>query len=573
LRLTRAVVRFAFALWFALAANARADVALQGIDGKLAENVRAHLGLLELDCTAPAWLVRWRFRTVESDTLEALEALGFYDGRAEASLEIPVEGCWEARIRVSAGDPVVVKSVAVAVTGAIVNETALRNVVASARAMESKPLDHSAYEVAKRALLEAARGLGYFDAVLTASTVRVLTAERRADIELGIDGGERYRFGEVAISQDVVAPELVRDLIPFAPGDPYRADLVSRLQQNLNSSGYFGQVAVVAEPSSEIRTVPVEIEVAPLERRWAYGVGVGYATDTGARLRADIENPRVNRRGHRLDVKGLTSPVRTDLEATYRIPHNDPLKDWFALNVAVAHEDTETQTSDISKVSLQHSYERFGWIEVDFVELSREDFNIADQDGVSRLVLFGTSLSRVWRNDPVRPTRGLRLSATLRGATQTLGADTDFAQARVFAKTVQGLTDSLRLLVRGEAGWTWKDEFSDLPPSVRYFAGGDSSVRGYEYQAIGEEKEGDVVGGAGLLTGSIEFDWTFLPSWSIAAFADTGSAYDRQPTFMTGVGAGLRWFSPIGAIRVDIAHPLDDPSREWRLHVSLGPDL
>jgi translocation and assembly module TamA len=117
-----------------------------------------------------------------------------------------------------------------------------------------------------------------------------------------------------------------------------------------------------------------------------------------------------------------------------------------------------------------------------------------------------------------------------------------------------------------------KDEFSDLPPSVRFFAGGDNSIRGYGYEELGPEKDGEVVGGSKLVTGSVEVDYAFLPRWSVAAFVDTGSAYDEEPRFSTGAGLGIRWYSPLGPIRVDIAHPFDSDD-EVRLHITLGPDL
>jgi translocation and assembly module TamA len=574
LRQARAVCRLAFFLLSLCAASAgRAEVVLEGIDGRLADNVRAQLGLLELECESPPWLVRWQYRAADRDVREALEAVGYYDPRIETRLEFPDSGCWQAHIVVEPGEPVRVASVTIEILGNLEDEPDLRGPVDAGLAMRDKILDHGRYERTKRVLLEAARNLGYFDAKLTANEVLVAPAARRADILIRIDGGERYRFGAISVSQDVIAHELLDALVPFETGDVYRVELIGRLQRNLNSSGYFGHVGVIAEPASTDRTVPVQIDAMPPSRRWTYGVGAGYATDTGVRLRADADNPRVNRRGHRLEVSGMTSQVRSDIDASYRIPHKDPLSDWFAFNVAVAHEDTDTQRSDISKLAAQHSYERWGWVQVDFVELNYEEFNIADQAGESRLVLVGSSLARVWRDEPVRPTRGLRLSGTLRGAAQTLGSDTDFVQARLAAKAIHRLTTRTRVLVRGEAGWTWKDEFSDLPPSVRYFAGGDASVRGYDYQSLGEERDGEVIGGSGLLTGSVELDWLFRERWSIAAFADTGSAYDREPTFSTGIGAGIRWYSPLGAVRVDIAHPLDDPSKEWRLHVSLGPDL
>jgi translocation and assembly module TamA len=98
-------------------------------------------------------------------------------------------------------------------------------------------------------------------------------------------------------------------------------------------------------------------------------------------------------------------------------------------------------------------------------------------------------------------------------------------------------------------------------------------VRGYDFESIGPERDGEVIGGRRLVTGSVELDVLLRDKWSAALFADAGSAYDDSPDFSRSVGVGLRWYSPLGPLRLDLAHPLDDPNRSVRIHVSLGPDL
>ncbi len=558
----------------ALSLPSSADVTIQGLRSSLEANVRAHLGLLELGCESPAWLVRWQFREVDADASEALEALGYYDAKVEKRLTFPDDGCWQAEISIAAGKSVVVDAVNVEIDGALATEPAMLVALADIEGMKGRRLQHDVYEAHKRKLLDVALSLGYFDAQLRSSEVVVRADAHAAIVNVDIEGGPRYRFGAITFTEGVLDQWLLEAYLPFKSGDFYAADLVARLRRNLGDSGYFARAVVTAEADADQGyTVPVRVELESFNRSWTYSLGAGYATDTGPRLRADAENRKLNAKGHRAVVRTLASRVLSTVDAEYRIPHRDPMNDWISFDAGIAREDTDTSQSDVMKVGMRHSYLRWGWIESDFVELASEDYDIADESGRSRLLLLGTTLSRVWRDDPVRPTRGLRLMTTIRGAEQSLASDTSFLQIRAAAKVVRGLTDSTRVLIRADGGWTWKEEFSDLPPSVRFFAGGDTSIRGYEYQSIGPQTNGEVVGGSGLATGSLEFDWAFRPGWSAAAFVDSGSAFDREPEYFTGVGLGVRWYSPLGPLRVDLAHPLDDDKSGVRLHISIGPDL
>ena len=100
-------------------------------------------------------------------------------------------------------------------------------------------------------------------------------------------------------------------------------------------------------------------------------------------------------------------------------------------------------------------------------------------------------------------------------------------------------------------------------------------MRGYDYESLGPvDENGDVIGGSYLLDGSVEIDRLLGEKWTIAAFVDSGSAFnDSEIEFSTGAGIGIRWYSPLGPLRLDVAHPFDDPDNDYRIHISLGPDL
>ena len=118
-----------------------------------------------------------------------------------------------------------------------------------------------------------------------------------------------------------------------------------------------------------------------------------------------------------------------------------------------------------------------------------------------------------------------------------------------------------------------------MPPSLRFYAGGDGSIRGYEWREVGprviaEGRDGFALGARHVLTASAEYEHYFGGGpWGIAAFVDTGSAYDASPDLRTGVGVGLRWQTPVGPLRLDIARGLDDPDSPFTLHLNIGTNL
>jgi translocation and assembly module TamA len=121
------------------------------------------------------------------------------------------------------------------------------------------------------------------------------------------------------------------------------------------------------------------------------------------------------------------------------------------------------------------------------------------------------------------------------------------------------------------------DDFTLYPPSLRFIAGGDSSVRGYKYQSQGPKNDDNVVvGGKNVLTASVEYDHRIAESWVLAGFADGGNAYnDTIDKVYVGAGFGVRWLAPFGSLRVDLAWPVSEQPgiSDVRLHIGFGATL
>ncbi|MEZ5559152.1 MAG: autotransporter assembly complex family protein [Pseudomonadales bacterium] len=550
-----------------------AELEISGVADDVRDGLQVLTGLDELPCDAPRWWVDRAYRQAVEQLRRGMEAYGYYHATVTGELKRG-EQCWNASFAIEPGDPVRIGRAAVVVAPPLGAEPGM---IAALKGLDLQPeerFSHSGYEAAKSRLLDVAQSLGYFDAEFTRHQVSVDLPTNTADIDLELDGGTRYRIGHIETIQEDLHQQLFEQFLTVHEGDYYDAAEITKTYRQILESGYFDRVLVAPELEARADgTVPVTVRAVTGTRRTAL-IGAGFATDTGPRLRSEIRYRRINRRGHRAGASMLLSPVQSELTGDYRLPYGDPTHEWLSLTGGFSYDDTDSYTSTKRNLGVARTH-RLGqrWTETNYVDWRLEDFDIAGETGRTQLTLLGTSLSRTTSIDAPRPVRGHALSIDVRGAAKQLLSDTNVLQVIGRAKQIVPLTDRLRLLGRVSAGWTWQSEFEELPPSIRFFAGGDNSVRGYAYESLGPEEDGVVVGGRRLLTGSLELDALVRPKWSVAVFADSGSAFDDAPTFSSSVGLGVRWYSILGPIRVDIAHPLDDPGHTVRLHISLGPDL
>jgi translocation and assembly module TamA len=565
-------------LTIGLVGPAGATVEFKGLSRTTEKIVRATVALDDEPCTAPDARVRRLFRRADTQIRQALEVYGYYAPTIDKTLERDKD-CWRATFTIDRGPRVKLRDVRVGVTGAGESDRAL---VAALRKGDDfdagEGLNQRAYDEFKASFASTAQRRGYFDGRFATSRIDVYPEELAADITIDYATGERYRFGPVTLDQDVLEPELALKYVNFKEGEPYDADIVNELYTDLLAGGYFQNVELrtTPRPAPDL-DVPVTIVLtASAPRTWK--TGVGYATDTGAKVRLDYLDQRLNRKGHQLEFRSTFSEVKGEATVGYRMPRGSPRDEWLSFETGYRYEDPADSTSDEFRLGVKDVKRRRGnWKEKRSLDYVRETFQVGNEDEVtSNLVLPAVSWSDQPRLLPPRPRSAHRLSFTVSGTDEILGSDTAFLQLDSEGKLILPLWTTARLILRGEVGWTIKDEFKDLPLSVRYFAGGDNSVRGYDYKTLGPtDAEGSVTGGADILVGSVEIDQRVFGNWSVAAFVDMGNAFDsfKDMSLKTGVGAGIRWFSPLGPIRFDVGVPLSDAPDSFRIHITLGPDL
>ena len=557
--------------------HAHAEVTISGVEPPVSDNILAYLRLDDETCDAPSWRVRRLFADAEKEIREALEVVGYYNAGVEKTLETG-DACWQANFVITPGQPVVLRNVSIKIDTGDAQDSELEKVVQNCALNPGDILQHANYEACRRRITRAAQDRGYFAAVFSERRIDVFPAEYAADIMLHFITGPRYVFGAITFDQAVLDADLLYRFVTITPGEPYDAERVRRMQRYLVTSAYFDQVLLSRNPRGEPDfDVPIHIELTP-GKKYQYNAGIGFATDVGPKLRFGVLNRRLNADGHQAEFETNLSKVISDVGVSYRIPLDKP-KDWFTMDAGYKIEDNDSFESNLFTTGVQRVQERENdWIRTLFLNLRLEDYRTSEIDeDYSKLLTPGVSYAFVEEDYPPRPLKGHRSSVMTRGAVEGLISDTSFAQIYGHTKWVFGLWSGARLLTRVEAGFTAIDELDTLPASVRFFAGGDTSVRGYAYKSLGPtDPFGNVVGGENLLVGSIEFDQEIAESWAVAAFIDSGNAYDEVKDFntATGVGIGIRWFSPLGPIRIDVAVPLEkDAPDDYRFHITLGPDL
>lgn len=509
----------------------------------------------------------------------ALQALGYYDPAIRVS-RVEDDGNITCLVRIEPGEPVRIApgGMQVVLEGPPEDDP-LRDWAAANAPREGDVFHHGTYEAFRNGLMQRALTLGYFKAAWRTHRVVVEpeASPPSARIKLELVTGERARFGDVTIADGALDRDLLARFPRFAAGDGYDGDRIAALHRDFARTGWFETVSVKADRDAAVDgSVPVDIAYA-LRAKNRVGVGVGASTDVGPRVKGQYEKPWINDQGHSFSSYLELAQVRSQLEAVYLVPLADPVTSQLAWTYGLEYEDLNDYEYWLTTVGAENRRQLDnGWRLTRALEVLQE----TDDFGLSRirttLLLPGIGLSRSESAGVQLVTRGWRVATELQGASEALLSDTDILRWTGDAKGIHALGSRTRVILRTSLGAMLAPDIDEVPVSLRFFAGGDQSVRGYDYESLGPvDAAGVLVGGRYLASGSAELDYRFLERWLVAVFADSGSAFDQPagPDFFTGVGTGVRWVSPIGPLRLDFAWGVTPADTSFNIHFYMGPEL
>ncbi|MBW7982806.1 autotransporter assembly complex protein TamA [Enterobacillus tribolii] len=561
---------------FAGAAQVRLQV--KGLEGELESNVRARLSTIENDEVSSDG----RFRARVTDAIrQGLRALGYYQPTIEFEFQPRKEPERPLLIaHVTPGEPVKIAGVNVKIEGDADKDDDYKKLVKTNTPKIGDVLNHGKYDSFKSSLTGIALRKGYFDASMPVHQLGVIEDENQAFWDIDFDSGKRYRFGKVTFRGSQIREDYLEPLIPFKEGDDYSSEELAELNRRLSATNWFN--SVVVSPSfqqvSDDKVLPMDAVVTPRSRN-AVELGGGYATDVGPRVKATWKRPWMNSRGQSLESSiNLSAPEQT-LDLSYKIPlRKNPIEQYYLVQGGFQRTDLNDTKSDSTTLNVARYWDlSSGWQRSVNLRWSLDHFTQGYVTNTTMLLYPGVSINRTRSRGGLMPDWGDSQRYSIDVSDTTWGSDIDFAVMQAQNVWIRTLAEKHRFVVRGNVGWIETNNFDKVPPSLRFFAGGDRSIRGYKYKSISpRDDNGKLTGASKMATGSLEYQYNVTGKWWGATFIDSGEAVNdiAKSDFKTGAGIGVRWASPIGPVKLDFAVPVGgNDSHNLQFYIGLGPEL
>ncbi|KZW99817.1 membrane protein [Pseudoalteromonas luteoviolacea] len=516
-----------------------------------------------------------RKKAIEKDIRSALQAVGFYNYSSVIEFEADKNAL---NVALDLKTPILWQKIEVRIVGVGQGDVNLQQVIESTPLRVNTVVRHDTYSAAKAQLESALLERGYFDYTWQQRQLEVNPQQDWAQAVLVVDSGARYRFGELMFIGQSKAQRFIKELAPFTVNTPYQAKQLSEYSLALSETPYFASVKVY--PLLKFRKsfeVPIRVEVSDKPEN-SFEVGGGYSTDLGAKFRGKWSKPWVSDGGHSFVSDLNLSQRQQDVTAAYTIPISDPNSDVYRVLGGYQLQDdlTEGIKSSSWNIQLQRQWLlKSNWVRTAFLKREHEKSEQVGLNLDTEMLIPGISYAKKQSRGGMTPYWGSEQLITLEAAHASVISSTSLFKIHWKQAWLRQYQQRHMVLLRAELGAMAVSDFDKTPLNLRFFAGGDQSVRGFAFQSISPRGElGQLTGGKYLVTASSEYNYQFLPNWRAALFVDVGTATnDFSEKWALGAGFGFRYLTPVGPIRVDHAWGLSKPSHSTRLSIVIGPEI
>lgn len=540
------------------------------------KNVRLYLS--QLNNNEADGSERYR-QQVQTTVDKALRALGYYNTQYHFNLtERPRPQKDLLTLVLTLDKPTLLDEREVNISGELATDSSVQALLKNVP-KAGELLNHARYDEFKGELEKIAQAKGYFDGAWQYHRLEVYPQDHLADWRLSYIGGERYRYGKIHFINSQIDESYLQNLLRVRSEDHYALSDLSKLSSDFSATKWFSSVLVEPEIRETDKRVDLNVLLQPKKKN-EVEVGLGYATSVGPRAQLNWKKPWINRYGHSFELNSYLSKPEQSVEFAYNIPRRaQPLLFYYQFSGGVEHENQ----NDTKTTGAHFAFQRFwnhetGWAFSLGIKARYDAFQQAE-DKFHTLLLYPTASLNRTRSDGNRfPLWGDSQKITLNWGSKVWGSDVDFYGAKASTAWVRTFRQYHRVYLRAEIGYLRATQFERIPPSLRYFAGGDLSIRGFSYKTISpRDSQGKIIGASHLTTASAEYQYQVYPNWWGALFYDTGLADTafRVSALHSGAGIGVRWASPIGTVKFDLATPIrsQDNKKGVQFYIGIGSEL
>ncbi|EGQ8947405.1 outer membrane protein assembly factor [Vibrio parahaemolyticus] len=474
---------------------------------------------------------------------------------------------------VDAGEVMLVAKSNIVVSGEASNDEDFIELINQAQLKQGQPLLHSEYDTLKRNLISLAQQKGYLDGRFIESSLEVIPSLNQAHVNLYFSSGPRYQFGELSVLTSGIETARIEAMRTFERGDDFDTLKLSQYQADLSSTDWFRSVIVKAdfEEISDGQKVPIEVLTEPSSRNIVQ-VGGGYSTDLGLRASLNWTKPWYNARGHSFEAQAYASKPEQSLLLGYKIPTQNVLTDYYGIQFESKHVDYRDTSSFSNDLSLEKHWQLDSdWQSTMHVRYLQESYRQASENNESQLLLPGVTFSLLDRkNDQLEVKH--RHVYSLEYSDPNFFSDSRLLRIEGNSVLSWDISEKHKFHFRSNVGINVADTLSDIPSSLRFFAGGDGNLRGYGYESISPRDEnGDLTGARYMFTAGLEYQYQVYRQLWLGAFYDVGDAFNDSVDWKSGTGLSLIWNSKYVPVKVDFAYGFDAPQGDqFRVHFSLG---
>lgn len=548
------------------------------------------------------------YRAIEEIT-NSLQSFGYYEiNIIDNNLTNVSKRAWQANYTIEIGPAIKLKKIDIDILGEV-NKSQITNIKKQINKYLkiNANLAHENYEKSKQFILNKLHEYGFLNAQTKEAKILIDLQKNTAHIIIIIDAKQQYYFGKVTFKSELYSDGFLNKYIPFKKHDCYSVDNLMQLKNNLLNSGLFSKVRIDTFDIKNLSTndanlVPIIVRVYNKPKHKYFG-SIGFGTDTGFRGSFGYVYRLQNLPGNAINLNTSISKKRKQTMLDYSFLGKNPITQKYNLGLILQKEKFKERSNKNLEFYFQKLIEKNNLSQTWKLSLIKEHFKELPTTSKKKITMLLPTIKFTWLNltkanlieeniTEQNSKYGNKLIFTTKFGIQPLISSANLFQFIINEKFIKPFIYNSKIIFKSTIGSTFIKDFNKLPLSLRFFTGGDYTIRGFGYNYLGPlsrdlNNNVGVIGGKHLFIASIELEKPIpkYPQVAVACFIDGGNAVNNFNNFINtklaiGTGIGISYATPIGALKIYIAKPVKNPKsleftykKHLRIHLNFTTDF